>query len=42
LNELGAITGFEDEAWKYLWSKRRQTKHQDEDADRVLVRMVIS
>jgi hypothetical protein len=24
LNEQGAIIGFEDEAWNYLWSKKKE------------------
>ncbi len=48
LTDQGATIGFEDEAWKYLWSRRKKMKHlprapfEEQGADRVQVRRVIS
>ncbi len=48
LKDQGATIGFEDQAWKYLWSRRKKMKHlprapfEEQGADRVQVRRVIS
>jgi hypothetical protein len=48
LNQQGATIGFRDEAWKYLWSRRKKMKYpprtpfEEQGVDRVQVRRVIS
>jgi hypothetical protein len=48
LNQRGATIGFGDEAWKYLWSRRKKMKYlprapfEEQGVDRVQVRRVIS
>jgi hypothetical protein len=48
LLQQGAIIGYLDKAWKYLWSLRKKMKHlpragfEEEGADKIWVRSVIS